>query len=262
MNGRPSRLASQRGVSLVEVTVVLMVLAALTSVLAPSMADYVNDVREVTAAKDVATIGSAIEQVMRDIPVPCLSLSGASCALDADGRVELLVSGPDSLMNLPAVAAAPYTLPNASTASGPSLNWGGGTGEVAGSRRDEMDHQFLVNEPDGTAADGYPGPSFTSGGGYRAGNGWRGPYLGGPIGLDPWSHAYQVNTVFLAVASDAAAGTGEGQRGGGWTSNVMVVSAGADRDHPDPVRGSAGRAGRRRRRLHRAGRDADTRASA
>ena len=77
-----------------------------------------------------------------------------------------------------------------------------------------------------------------SGGGYRAGNGWRGPYLGGPIGLDPWSHAYQVNTVFLAVASDAAAGTGEGQRGGGWTSNVMVVSAGAVRTIRTPFGGA------------------------
>ena len=104
-----------------------------------------------------------------------------------------------------------------------------------------MDHQLVLNEPAGVAGDAYPAPTFTTGGGYRGGGGWRGPYLSGPVGLDPWSHGYQVNTVFLAAASDAAAGTGEGQRGGGWTSNVMVLSAGADRTIRTPFGGTTGR---------------------
>ncbi len=223
--------------SLVEATIVVMVLALLVSVMAPSAADYLNDARQITAVKDVATVGSALEQATRDVALPCLSLSGASCALANAGRVELLVSGPDALLNLPAVAAAPYTVPNAATASDNSLNWAGGTNEVDDSRRDEMDHQLLLNEPAGVASAGYAGPSFASGGGYRAGNGWRGPYLSGPIGLDPWGIAYQVNTLFLAVASDAGAGTGEGQRAGGWTSDVMVISAGADRTIRTPFGG-------------------------
>jgi type II secretory pathway pseudopilin PulG len=224
MTGR----ASERGVSLIEATVILMVLAVLTSLLAPSVADYVNDVRQVKAAKDVATIGSALEQVMRDVALPCLSLSGSSCALGTGGRVELLVSGSNVGLNLPAVAVPAYTVPNASTASAAALNWAGGSGAVASSRRDDMEHQLLLNMPAGVPANAYTGPSFTSGGGYRAGSGWRGPYMGGGIGLDPWGAAYQANTVFVAIASDAAPGTGEGQLAGGWTSNVIVLSAGAD----------------------------------
>jgi type II secretory pathway pseudopilin PulG len=242
------RVTPERGISLVEATVILMVLAVLTSVLAPSAADYVNDARQVKAAKDVQAIGSAIEQVLRDITLPCLSLSGASCALDNDGRAELLVSGPNSNQNLPAAAVGPYVAPNANTTSSTDLNWGGGSGDVNNSRRDEMDNQLVVNEPDGSAASAYPGPTFMSGGGYRPGTGWRGPYMGGSIGLDPWNYAYQVNTVFLAVASDAAAGTGEGQldqqRDGG------VGRRG--RHHRDAIRGVGYRSRRRRRRVRRA----------
>ena len=116
MSRLPATIASPRGVSLVDATVTLMVLAALTSVVAPSVADYVDDARQVKAAVDVATIGSAIEQITRDVALPCLSLSGSSCALDDKGRVELLVSGPDALANLPDVSAGPYALPNAGTA--------------------------------------------------------------------------------------------------------------------------------------------------
>ena len=39
--------SSERGMSLVEATIILMVLATLTAVISPSIADYNNDARQV-----------------------------------------------------------------------------------------------------------------------------------------------------------------------------------------------------------------------
>ena len=68
-----------------------------------------------------------------------------------------------------------------------------------------MEHQFVDNgsgpnypSPGDLGNYGTVGPSF--------GLGWRGAYLSPPIGPDPWGHRYLVNTVFLAVATDAGRG--------------------------------------------------------
>jgi hypothetical protein len=93
---------------------------------------------------------------------------------------------------------------------------------VQDASKNVMDSHLVTN------AAGYTTASFSSGGGPRSGIGWRGVYLNGPMDVDPWGYAYQANTVFLATANDAVAGTGEGQRSGGWSSEVMVISAGSN----------------------------------
>ena len=214
-------MRSERGLSLVEATLILMVLSLLTAIAAPAASSYIDTSRNTKAKSDVEAIGSAIEQVLRNTGMLCLSLNGSSCANSTTGRVELLVSGSAVGSNEPTVVTTAYVAA-ASTASATNLNWGGGANEVGDARRDTMDRQFVTNGA------GYAAVGFTSGGGPRAGIGWRGAYLNGPVDVDPWGYAYQANTVFLAVASDAADGTGTGQRRGGWTNNVMVVSSGAN----------------------------------
>src|SRR5687767_7383196 len=44
---------AEKGMSLVEATIILMVLAILTAVIAPSAGDYVNDARQTKAKEDV-----------------------------------------------------------------------------------------------------------------------------------------------------------------------------------------------------------------
>jgi type II secretory pathway pseudopilin PulG len=218
---RAAIVGNVAGMSLVEATIILAVLSVLTAMLAPSARTYVENARNVKAKHDVTAVGAAISQVLRDTGMLCLSLNGSSCANTATGRVELLVSGTAVGTNEPTVVATPLTV-SASTASSTTLNWAGGVNEVADARRDLMDNQFVTN----SAA--YSSPSFTSGGGPRVGIGWRGPYLDGPIDVDPWGYAYQASTVFLATASDAADGTGSGQKRGGWNSDVVVISAGSN----------------------------------
>lgn len=217
-------MTSQKGMSLVETTIILTVLALLTGVIAPSARAYIEDARNVQAKENVESIGSAIEALLRDTGMLCLSFDGSSCANTATGRVELLVSGSGTSANEPTVVSATTTGLSTDIASAASLNWAGHADEIADARRDLMDTHFVTNP-----ATGYSATSFTAGGGPRVGIGWRGPYLTGPIDVDPWGYMYQANTVFLTVASGAANdGTGTGQWRGGWIYDVLVVSAGSN----------------------------------
>jgi type II secretory pathway pseudopilin PulG len=218
-------MRGERGLSLVETTIILMVLSVLAAAIAPAARAFVEDGRNVKAAADVETLGAAIDQLLRSTGLPCVSENGTSCDNAGNGLVELLVSGSSTTANEPEVATASLSGIVVGAASDIELNWGGAGGpggEVANGRKGLMTDHFVTNEP------GYAAVSFTGGGGTSTGQGWRGPYLSGPIDLDPWGYVYQASTLFLTVAGNAPDGTGEGERRGGWTSNVVVVSAGSN----------------------------------
>jgi type II secretory pathway pseudopilin PulG len=215
------RLKGQRGMSLVEATIILMVLATLTAVLAPSMGDYVEDARNTKAKEDVEAIGTSIARLTRDTGQPCLQVAAGACTLA--NRVGLLeTAGNDPAIDTSAGFATAYTFTVANSIDGAvARNWkaSGATNITA---VDQADDQFVSNIP------AYAGPNFTLGGGPKSGLGWRGAYLTGPIGGDPWGNRYEANTVFLTVATNSGAGTGEGQLSGGWSSDVIVISAGSN----------------------------------
>jgi type II secretory pathway pseudopilin PulG len=64
-------LKANDGMSLVEATIILMVLMLLTSVLAPSIYDYVVDARMVKVKEDCEAIGVSVMRLVRDVG-PCL----------------------------------------------------------------------------------------------------------------------------------------------------------------------------------------------
>ena len=217
-------IASSRGVSLVEATIILATLAVLAAIIAPAIGTYVDDANNVAAAHDAETIGGGIVQLLRDTGSRCLRLVGTTdCTLS--NRVDLLVSGgndPDS------VGTADVALPDSESASYGSVNWL--PDAQAPTQRDTLDDQLIENDN----ATPYPAVSFTGGGGPRMKLGWRGAYLNGPIASDPWGYKYQVNTIFLAVATnafDTAASPDQSQEGlreSGWKRAVMVLSPGAN----------------------------------
>lgn len=211
-----ARLKSQRGMSLVEATIILMTLALLTAVIAPSAADYIEDSRNTKAKEDVEALGLAIARLVRDTGLPCVSLTGTSCTIA--NKAELLVSGTVENTNEPVVDTSALAT-GATISSAANVNWAGGTDEVADASRDLMTSHLVTNSVSYTA------PSFGTGG-LKAGVGWRGAYIGGPVGLDPWGKMYQASTLFVGVATNAGAGTGTGQLSGGWNNDVVVVSAG------------------------------------
>jgi type II secretory pathway pseudopilin PulG len=233
-----SRLAlrSERGLSLVEVTIMLIVLSTLTAVVAPAASSYIEGARNTKAKEDTEAIGSALELLLRDTGMPCVSKSpgtftdawtiggGATTApCSLTNRVELLVSGSAINTDEPTVAANMGFTASASIASAANLNWAGGSNEVGDATKDTIDRHLVTN-----FASGYPLPTFTAGGGPRARLGWRGAYLNGPIDTDPWGYVYQANTIFFATANNATNNTGSGEIRGGWTSDVLVVSAGSN----------------------------------
>jgi hypothetical protein len=89
-----------------------------------------------------------------------------------------------------------------------------------------------------TNAAGYPVPSQASFGvgGPQFGTGWRGAYIS-TLGADPWGNRYAANTVFLGVAADSST-AGEGIGTGGWTHDVIVLSAGRDSTVQTPFGGT------------------------
>jgi hypothetical protein len=205
----------QTGLSLVEVTIMLLVLMLLTGVLAPSIMDYVKDAQWVKVKEDCEAIGVSVARLTRDVG-PCLKFNGvATC--DMANRVEILYSdGPDIL---PAdVTGLPFTSANMTPSP---MNWNNDHDLTVG---DSMERQFTTNIGAGylTPALNYPG-SFPVGPLY--GLGWRGGYLAAPIGPDPWGKAYVVNSGFLAPATDAIA-AGEGNRSRWWEHDVICLSAG------------------------------------
>ena len=206
---------NERGLSLVEVTIMLLVLMLLTGVLAPSISDFVNDAKWVKVKEDCEAIGISVARVTRDVG-PCLKFNGGDkCTME--NRVDLLYSdGPDVQDDdLMGSGSAYFDSPGNIALH---LNW-----RKDDMRGDSMEDQFVTN------SSYYPTPGSLwnyNAVGPQYNLGWRGAYLSSPIGADPWGHRYLVNSVFLAVATDANAGSGEGKKSGGWSNDVFCISAG------------------------------------
>ncbi len=208
------KLRGQKGLSLVEVTIMLLVLMLLTSVLAPSIFDFVNDARWVKVKEDCEAIGISVARLTRDVG-PCLKFNGTGVC-DESNRVDILYSdGPDVLAA--DVTAIDYNSANITPAS---INWDDDSVALVG---DWMEDQFTTNAPVyNTPLTNYPltypvGPLF--------GLGWRGAYLASPIGPDPWGKRYLVNSVFLATATDSLAAD-EGAYTRWWERDVFCISPG------------------------------------
>jgi len=217
---------SEQGMSLVEATIILMVLALLTAVIAPSAADYVRDARQVAASEDAQEIGMSVLRMLRDTGSRCLRLAGTTDCTKAN-RVDLLVSGGANPRAI-ATTVTDITLPDSEAATNGTVNWL--PDAQAPTQQDTVDDQLIENDN----ATPYTAVSFTTGGGPQMKLGWRGAYLNGPVTGDPWGAKYQVNTLFLAVATDAADTamspdqSQEGLREAGWKRDVLVLSAGAN----------------------------------
>jgi type II secretory pathway pseudopilin PulG len=229
-----ARIRGEEGMSLVEATIVLMVIFMLSAVLAPNVGDYIEDARHIKGKEDAEAIGVTIIRLQRDIG-QCLKID----ASDADGcdmanRVDILrTSGPDVVASDLGSSAVAFTATNNIT--GNTINWDDDQDAGVG---DTMENQFVLNNPD------YATPAETTPFGYTlsgpvAGLGWRGAYITTPVGTDPWGKVYLSNTVFLVVANDAVDGDGEGERRGGWSHDTIVVSAGPNNLFDTPFGGSA-----------------------
>ena len=215
------RAKAERGMSLVEATIILMALSLITAIVAPSVGDYIDDTRHTKAKEDVEVLGTAILRVVRDSSVPCLVTDTPGTGCKKGKRVDLLYGSSGNYSGVSGSANTTYVAPSNATTDG-NYNWKGSTDGDLLTQTDTFEHQLVSNTPVYTTV----GANFTPSMNTASGVGWRGPYIASPFGADPWGSGYQANTVFLSVANDANSGTTEGLRDGGWHRDVFVVSAG------------------------------------
>jgi type II secretory pathway pseudopilin PulG len=212
--------SNQRGVSLVEASIVLSVFALLTAMLAPSIGGYISDSQHAAAKKDVEVIGTALSRMLSDVGEAWVLRDGNGAALTtppshaAGNRVDLLAGSGA----VPTVGVARATA---------GADWDDAVNDAAVQR---LEYFLVQNTPSNLAANAYRTASsmsvvgeFDPDGGalYNAEHAWRGAYLPGPIGPDPWGTRYAVNVEFLARA------LGSGPSGN--VNDVFVISAGPDR---------------------------------
>lgn len=218
--GRGGRGKGEAGLSLIEASIVLSVFAILAAMLAPSVGGYINDAQQTAAKKDIEVIGSAVARMLTDVGEGWMLRDGNGGAATtppshaAGNRVDLLVGS----------GAVPTVSVARSTAG---ADWDDPVDNAAVQR---LEYFLVQNTPSNLAANAYRTAvsmsvltefDSDSGSQYNAEHAWRGSYLPGPIGPDPWGTRYAVNVEFLARA------LGAGPSGN--VNDVFVVSAGPDR---------------------------------
>jgi type II secretory pathway pseudopilin PulG len=248
MNTR-SFVRSERGMTLIESSIILAVIALLTAILSPEIQGYIDRARQARTRQDVQTIGTAIQNFLTDTGELQFLIDGSNGASNqtpptrADAqRVNLLVSDGD----IPLLAAA-----NSTSTLWTSIVSVSGTVDTLENHLVENVRNTAGVEPKDTAKR-YRNPSDIAvgggannidfaraeSGGFNAPFAWRGPYLRGPVDSDPWGNRYAVNTVFLDPTVTGALGAG---LNGAFVAadyprlDVFVVSAGPDEEIDTPV---------------------------
>jgi type II secretory pathway pseudopilin PulG len=190
-----TRLITQRGLSLIEVTIMVMVMSVLSAVMSPVIGDYVNDARHVKAADDVQVLAATFSRFVFDAP-------GTESGEGTWRQFDLLVGA----------GLAPEV------GEGGDATW---AAAVDHQRVGLLEEHLITNAPGYRPASGDPA-AFVA-------RGWRGPYLGTVIGPDPWGHRYA--PYLGTVIGPDPWGHRYAINVGGWSrrgADVVVLSAGPD----------------------------------
>lgn len=195
---------TERGISLVEATIVLMVVSILTAAAAPAASRTLDRARTVQAIEDAEAIKTAITN-FRDNVFQGFTEDGTT----SGEVVELLVSDGD----IP--TSNSLSGDDNGTLTGVRMRWDDVVGDNDAANNstttitvDFLERHLITNTPLGLIANDYPN---------SGGNRWRGSYLSGPVGPDPWGNRYAVNAGFLTAPSNTR-------------NEVFVLSTGPDEE--------------------------------
>jgi prepilin-type N-terminal cleavage/methylation domain-containing protein len=185
---------SERGVTLIEATIVLAVVAILAAAAAPTTARALDRARLARAFSDEESIKTAITNFISDLDGA--GFDGFTVNGVSNGTVvEMLVSDGDIPRETSATGGAGWAAPVDNT-----------TGLV-----DFLARHLITNTPRGSSANDYP---------ITGTHIWRGAYLNGPIGPDPWGNRYAVDTERLITTPRDI--------------DVIVMSSGPDEEIDTP----------------------------
>ena len=157
-----------RGMTLIEVAIVLVVVFAVIGALAPTVSAVVRHA-------EVAAATTAMNEIRDALLVALTDMNFSDFTVDGDKnstKAGMLVGDGDT----------PRTVSVAGSAS-----WQAAVNNTTG-LTDFLERHLVTNNPRGNAANAYDPPG---------GPGWRGAYLTGPIDPDPWGNRYAVNVEYL-----------------------------------------------------------------
>lgn len=221
------------GFSLVEVSIILLVLSVLSLILLPSIGTYLRVARMTRARADMKAVQRAVRQFLEDTGASTFRQRGNG------GRATAGTSGTSaspelSKRNLVRMLVGDGDIPDPGGVE--PRPW---RRAVDGREVDTLTNHLIQNTPgddpgrryrtaeDLTAAGGQF--AFDGGDGFNARFAWRGPYLASAVTADPWGNRYAVNVEFLDPVSESVGG-----RDSGHTEDVFVLSAGPDEQIDTP----------------------------
>lgn len=178
-------LRRERGLSSLEVTIMVAVLFIVGGTLVPVLTDSVSNARHVRARNDLSQLALSLINFQRDVGPAVFDGSrlGPGGQTTPPRAVQVLLTGgvmPGVSPRVPRPVASTRLLPPSGALDASAL--------VAWTTRpgsDLVDDHLRVN-----------GRRYRPGSGGR-GTGWSGPYLTHETQGDPWGHAYLINAAFL-----------------------------------------------------------------
>jgi type II secretory pathway pseudopilin PulG len=163
---------TERGISLIEATIVLTIASILAAAAAPVASRTLDRAKLARAVSDAQAIKTAIDNFIVEFTA---FTPFTTTGLVAGTTVQLLVGDGD--------------IPRTSGAGGSAL-WADPVNPAALAPVDFLERHLVTNTPGGAGA-------YTTVGA----NPWRGSYINGPIDPDPWGNRYAVNVLHLRTTT-------------------------------------------------------------
>jgi type II secretory pathway pseudopilin PulG len=167
------RLDAARGITMLEVTLMLTATTALAAALVPTLTATIAHAETTLALSAMTDIQTQVLEMLDDVNFNSFTITGTS----GGTHVEILVSDGDIPREVSATGSAEWQRP---------VNNANGL-------VDFLERHLVTNNPRGNPANDYP---------LFGGNRWRGAYLTAPIDPDPWGNRYAVNVEFLTGGND------------------------------------------------------------
>ena len=222
-------MRSERGITIIETTVILSVLFILAGVMSPIVSESVMTARAVRAKNDASMIAMGLINLQKDLGGDALAYGGGTLAAAPVRLPDVLATAgqqpqtDDPEGTLDDGSSAPVINLFASPANRNGNGNGNGNG-VGGSSKPAPARQRKWLE---VAKDALDDHLMTNRKGYRYRRpgeygGWNGPYLSAELKGDPWGNQYLVNSHWLDGGSTAADSQGRPRQA------VFIVSAGGN----------------------------------
>lgn len=246
------KIRDHRGFTLVEVAIIVMSLAILSSILLPQIGVFLRDARFARARKDVAVLGVAMMQLLKDTgessfhaePQGSSSWRSPQRYSESGGEpIGLLIGDGDTPDGRDRFWD--WRTPLGDTVAGAGTDFADAW--VSGGIVDTFANHLIQNNPadiyheggagrdweryrtpadmiGGDHSSGVPGGlqfDGASGQGFNSEFAWRGPYLDA-VRPDPWGNRYMANVLWLTMP--------QGTDSSGFIRPVIVLSAGPDEE--------------------------------